>query len=176
MRGQADRDDWPPRFLFDVAYGCAAMKTASDFVKFATDHTKEYYYHDEDYKDDGHNDDHDAKVRRKGAVRPKKTNQHSRRLEVGRRTTVRAKKADQHSRTETRQAKAGDGQVVDVFDMVLGLWAYGSRKDLCRARKMEKERMRESVQKWRQPVTYFVENPPCIGCGLYPHTSLRLYS
>ena len=125
---QADRDDWPPRFLFDVAYGCTAMRTwgASEFVKFATDHAKEYYYHDEDYKDDGHNDNHDNDDQ----------------------TTIRAKEMP-----VTRQAKAGDGQVLDVFDMVLGLWAYGSRKDLCRARKMEKERMRESVQKWRQAVS-----------------------
>ena len=37
---QLDHDDWPLHFFFDVAYGCAAMKTwgASEFVKFAEEH------------------------------------------------------------------------------------------------------------------------------------------
>src|SRR6266576_5251526 len=44
-------NDWPPRFLFDVAYGCAALKTwgVKEFARFTWEKTKEFYYHDGDY-------------------------------------------------------------------------------------------------------------------------------
>jgi hypothetical protein len=40
-------NDWPPPFLFDVAYGCAALKAwgVKDFVQFSREKTKEFYYH-----------------------------------------------------------------------------------------------------------------------------------
>jgi len=131
---QRDHADWPPHFLFDVSYGSVAMKTwgASEFMNFAENNTKEYHYQDKEYEDNSDNDDSGpaANVRRKGTVRPKK--------------------ADKHSRPATQQAKAGDGQERDFFDLILGLWEYGGREDLRRARRMEDERIRESVQKWCQ--------------------------
>ena len=52
----------------------------------------------------------------------------------------------------TREAKARDSQTVDYLDMVMGLWMHSARKDMRRARRMKKEKNRESVQKWRQAV------------------------
>ena len=68
---------------------------------------------------------------------------------VRRNKRIRAKKADHHSRTETLE-KAGDSEAVDIFDVVAGLWAHNSSKDMRRARMMKEEETRESVQKWLQ--------------------------
>jgi hypothetical protein len=125
-------NDWPPRFLFDVAYGCAALKTwgVKEFVQFAEEKTKEFYYHDGDDDDD----DSDNGYSVSGG---------------GKRARVPAKKADRHPRTETL-GKAGDSEAVDIFDVVARLWAHNARKDMHRARTMEEEQTRESVQKWLQ--------------------------
>jgi len=123
-RQSHNNDQWLPRFLFDVAYGCAALKTweASEFVQFAEEKAKEFYYHDVDYDDDGDNNYDDARVRRKKSVQPQK--------------------ADLHSRTgtpATRQAKAGDSQTFDVLDVVVGLWMHNARKDVRQACMMKEE-------------------------------------
>ncbi|KAF8345752.1 hypothetical protein F5887DRAFT_1061647 [Amanita rubescens] len=134
---------WPPRFLFDVAYGCAALKTwgVKEFVQFTVEKTKEFYYHDGDYDDDGDDSDDGHSVRGAG-----------KRAMVRRNKTVRAKQADRHSQTETLE-KAGDSKAVDILDVVVGLWKHNARKDMHRARMMEEEQTRESIQKWLQFVT-----------------------
>ena len=95
-------NDWPPRFIFDVAYGCAALKAwrVRKFVQFTEEKTKEVYYDNVDYDDDGTDDDDDS------------DNGHSvrgagNRAMVRRNKRIRAKKADRHSRTQTLE-KAGD--------------------------------------------------------------------
>ncbi len=130
---------WPPRFLFDVAYGCAALKTwgAREFVQFAEEQTKEFYYHDGDHDDDGDDDDGHS-VRGAG-----------KRAGVRQNKTVRTKKADRHSWTETLE-KTGDSQAVDILDVVVGLWVRNARKDMRRARTMEEEQTRECVQNSRR--------------------------
>jgi hypothetical protein len=132
--------DWPPRSLFDVAYGYAALKTwgVKEFVQFTWEKTKEFYYHDVDCDDS--DDGHSVKGARKQAM-------------VRRNKTVQAKKADRHSQTETLE-KAG---AVDILDVVMGLWAYNARKDMCRGRMMKKEQAKESILKWLQAVP----NPEC---------------
>ena len=119
---QSDNDR-PPRFLFDVAYGCAALKTwgVREFVQFAEEKTKEFYYHDDD-DDDNDDSDNGHSVRGAGG-----------RARVRRNKTVRA---DRHSWTETPE-KAKDSEVVDVLDVVAGLWVHNARKDMRRARMME---------------------------------------
>jgi hypothetical protein len=63
---------------------------------------------------------------------------------AGKRVRVRQnKKADHHSWTETLE-KAGDSQAVDIFDVIVGLWAHNARQDMCRAC-VRKEQTRESV-------------------------------
>jgi len=130
-RQSHNNDQLPPRFLFDVAYGCAALKTwgAREFVQFSEEQAKEFYYNNMDYDDDGDdNYDDGARVKK----------------------SVRLQKADRHSRTETPatgQTKAGESQTFDVLDMVVGLWMHNARKDVRRTRMM-KERTRESVQNW----------------------------
>jgi hypothetical protein len=99
--------DWPPHFLFDAAYGCAALKTWGA-TEFAEEKTKEFYYHDGNY--DADNDDDDGhSVRGAG-----------KRARVRWNKTVRTKKADCHSRTETLE-KTGDSEAVDILDVVVGL-------------------------------------------------------
>ncbi|KAF8323572.1 hypothetical protein F5887DRAFT_1290598 [Amanita rubescens] len=129
-------NDWPPRSLFDVAYGCAALKTwgVGEFVEFAEEKTKEFYYHNDDDDDD---DDSDNGHSVRGA---------GKRARVRRNKTVRA---DRHSWTETLE-KAGDSEAIDVLDVVAGLWVHNARKDMRRARMMEEEQTRESIQKWLQ--------------------------
>jgi len=41
----SDQNDWPPPFIFDVAYGYAALKTwgVSEFIDFARERTKNIY-------------------------------------------------------------------------------------------------------------------------------------
>ena len=43
---QSDSDEWPPPLLFDVAYGCPALKTwgVIGFVEFVRKHTRGIYY------------------------------------------------------------------------------------------------------------------------------------
>jgi hypothetical protein len=50
---QSASNDWPPPLIFDVAYGCAALKTwgVTTFMEFARSRTKHIYNNDED--DDG---------------------------------------------------------------------------------------------------------------------------
>ena len=61
-------NDWPPPFLFDAAYGCAALKTwgVKEFVQFTCEKTKEFYYHNVDYEDDGDDSDDSHSVRVSG--------------------------------------------------------------------------------------------------------------
>ncbi|KAF8323659.1 hypothetical protein F5887DRAFT_1165934 [Amanita rubescens] len=114
----ATNNDWPPRFLFDVAYGCAALKTwgVKEFVQFTVEKTKEFYYHDGDDDGDGNDSDDGHSVRGAG-----------KRTIVRRNKTAQAKKADRHSQTETLE-KARDSGVVDILDVVAGLWAHNARK------------------------------------------------
>jgi len=58
-------DDWPLCFLFDVTYGCAALKTwgVKEFVQFTWGKTKVFYYHNVDYDDDGDDSDNSSSVR-----------------------------------------------------------------------------------------------------------------
>ena len=113
-----NHDQWLPRFVFDVAYGCAALKAwgAGEFVQFAEEQTKEFYYRDVDYD----NSDEDAGVHMKKAVR--------------------LKGAIRHSRTETLE-KVGDGQAVGVLDVVAGLWMHNARKDMHRGRMMKESKL-----------------------------------
>ncbi|KAF8960923.1 hypothetical protein BDZ97DRAFT_1940255 [Flammula alnicola] len=63
---QSDSNDWPPPLIFDVAYGCVALKTwgVTEFVQFAQEHTKEIYYNYDDNECD-----RDAPAARQGKVR-----------------------------------------------------------------------------------------------------------
>jgi hypothetical protein len=44
--GISDSDEWPPPLVFDVAYGCAVVKTwgLAEFVHFLQRRTKDIYY------------------------------------------------------------------------------------------------------------------------------------
>src|SRR6266478_4344805 len=51
---QSDSDKWPPPLIFDVAYGCAALKAWGmiSFIQFARERTRNIYY-DFDDEDEG---------------------------------------------------------------------------------------------------------------------------
>ena len=116
-------NNWPPRFLFDICYGCAALKTwgVKEFVKFVEEETKEIYYTNDYNTEDVEHDERDV--------------------------TVRAKQVGGRSQAQTPTAKAPD-----VMDLLVGLWMCNARKDMQRARMMEQQRVRDSVEKWLQSV------------------------
>ena len=127
-------NDWPPHFLFDVTYGCAALRTwgVRESVQFAEENTKEFYYHNVDYDDNGGDSDDDDShnghlVRDEGKWAGVCWNK-----------TVQAMKGDCHSWTEMPE-KAGDIEAADMLDVVVGLWMHNARKDMCQARMIKEE-------------------------------------
>jgi hypothetical protein len=54
---RSTHEDWPPRFVLDIAYSSAALKArgATEFVKFAEEQAQRFYYHNGTYDDDGEN-------------------------------------------------------------------------------------------------------------------------
>ncbi|EDR10389.1 uncharacterized protein LACBIDRAFT_317243 [Laccaria bicolor S238N-H82] len=132
-------NDWPPPFLFGVAYGSAALEAwgVKNFVQFSQEKTKDFYYRETDDDDDDDDDSHSVRGAGKRGM-------------VSRNKTVRTRKADRRSQTEMSE-KVGDSEAFDMFDVVAGLWAYNARKDMHRARIM-KEQTRESIQNWLQLV------------------------
>jgi hypothetical protein len=141
---QSDHDDWPPRFLFDVAYGFAALKTwgVKEFVEFSDEQAKDIYYCDGDYDGDGDNDDSNddddtgVSIRRNKTIRPREGNRPSR-----------------TRKPRTKQAKAGGSQTVDYLDIVVGWWMRSARQDVHRARMMKEEQTQKNVQEWLQSVS-----------------------
>ncbi|KAF8235720.1 hypothetical protein L208DRAFT_1422326 [Tricholoma matsutake] len=120
---------WPPPLIFDVAYGCAALKTwgVAAFTVLARNHTEDIYY------DNGCNDDNHG----------------------GGDNVCSQQKRDRDARAANRQTKFGwqasditGSQSPDFADMILGLWMQNARKGLHKAHAMKADRTREKVQTW----------------------------
>ena len=110
-RQPMDHDDWPPPFLFDVAYGCAALKTwgVPQFVNLARQRTRHIYY----------DDDNDQK-------------RYQQRLD----SDARAARLEQKKKRASN-TKAADSQIPDCADIILGLWMHNARQGQRQARAME---------------------------------------
>lgn len=144
-------DEWPPPLIFDVAYGCAALKTwgVAAFIVLARNHTQDIYYNNR------HNDDdHGRGISRgrgghggHGRGDGKPDNGHSQ------------QKRDRDARAANRQAKFGRqasditrSQSPDFAEIILGLWMQNARKSQDIARAMKADRTWEKVQTWLESV------------------------
>jgi hypothetical protein len=139
----SDSDDWPPPLIFDVAYGCAALKTwgVSSFINFARAHTRDIYYNDADHDDDENGDGSSSSSGRptddvSGGSRHDQQ-AHERKARAARRQ-------EEKSRTVGRQAS----NTPDFADMILALWMRNARKGQCQAHTTKVDRTREKVRTW----------------------------
>jgi hypothetical protein len=146
-RQGVDHYDWPPPLLFDVAYGCAALKTwgVSQFVKLARKHTRDIYYDDDgddnengDGGDDGSDgSDREPHVDVLGVDQKPPQQQLNCDVQV----------ADRQGRKK-QEAQAADSQTPDFADIILGLWMHNARKGQCQAHAMKAEKTQEKVRTW----------------------------
>ena len=143
-RQRADHDDWPPPLLFDVAYGCAALKTwgVPQFMNLARQRTRDIYYHnDDDENGDGGGDGGDGEpdVDVSGIDQKR----YQQRLDSDARAARREQKKKRASNT-----KAADSQTPDFADIILGLWMHNARQGQRQARAMKAEKTQEKVRTW----------------------------
>ena len=126
----SDSDDWPPPFIFDVTYGCAALNTWGllSFVDFARKHTRPIYYNDEDENGENGGGDSGSEARK------------ARKLER------------EQIRNVGQQGSRADFDPPDGFDMILGLWTYNARKVKPQERAMEASSTLEKVGAWLDSV------------------------
>ena len=156
---RSDSDDWPPPLIFDVSYGCAALKTwgVRTFMDFTRTHTRHIYYNDGDNNGDENGDsgddgqggrssqqiiDHDAWAAKRTAKRTAK-----------RAATRAATRAAKQAKDSGPQASStADSGAPDIADMVLSLWMHNARKVRRQADEMKAGRTREKVGTWLDSV------------------------
>ena len=141
-RQRVDHDE-PPPLLFDVAYGCAALKTRGvpQFIHFAQQRTRDIYHHKDDKKngDGGDGGDGEPDVDVSGVD----LKRYQQRLGIDARAARQEQKKKQASNT-----KAADSQTPDFADIILGLWMHNARQGQRQARAMKTEKTREKVRTW----------------------------
>jgi hypothetical protein len=141
---QSDSDEWPPPLIFDVTYGCAALKMWGEhmFVNFAEEHVRNIYYNREDNGGDGGGGSRNGGNRGDGKPDDGQSEKHSQQVHGHDAWTERRMKACQ------RANNTGDSDL-DFFDIILGLWMFNARlKDQHQARAMGEDKTREKVQTW----------------------------
>lgn len=135
---------WPPPLIFDVAYGCAALKTwgMPEFMTFARIQTKNIYYNNNenninDESDDGsaHNG-HGGRRDRRG--KPDNSQSEKRRQQA----------QDREERAGQEAGNTADPQEPDIADIVCALWMQSARKGQHQAHAMKEDRTREKVERW----------------------------
>lgn len=131
----SDSDNWPPPLIFDVAYGCAALKTwgLPLFVESARRHTKGIYYNNVNENDD-----------KNGGGGDGSTSMTSRDLRALKRQKIR--NVGQQGRS------SADSDVPDAADMILGLWTYNARKAKAQVPAMKASRNQEKIEAWRNSI------------------------
>ncbi|KAF5381750.1 hypothetical protein D9615_005440 [Tricholomella constricta] len=138
----ADSEEWPPPLLFDVAYGCVALKKWGDsrFVDFARGRTRDVYY--ENVVINGGNADH------------KKGERGGSRDDCGGGggggggdgdDEKPGKKGGRHGQ---HASDAADPPAPDCFDMILAIHTLNARKGLRQAHAIKAEKTREKVRSW----------------------------
>jgi hypothetical protein len=134
---RSESDDWPPPLIFDVAYGCAALKTwgVLAFMDFARTHTRHIYYNDVDNNGD--------KNRDSGGGGPSGDGQGGRRSQQKIDCDARAPK-----RAKYRGQQAAESEAPDIADMVMSLWMHNARKVQRQVHAMKAHRAQEKVGMW----------------------------
>ena len=136
---QSHSDDWPPPLIFDVAYGCAALKTwgVPTFMDFARTHTKNIYYNDEDNNGDENGD---------GGGGPSGGGHGKSRFQQ---IFDRNARAARRAKNSGQQANStADSEAPDIADMVLSLWMHNARKVQPQVDAMKARRAQEKVEMW----------------------------
>ena len=143
-------NEWPPPLIFDVAYGCAALKTwgVPEFMAFARIQTRNIYYNDNEDNNNDENDDgigHNRQGRQgrggRGDRRGKPDNSQSEKR--------RQQAQDREERAAGQEAgDTADPQEPDIADIVCALWMQSARKGQHQAHSMKEDRTREKVERW----------------------------
>ena len=158
---QPNSNVWPPPVMFDISYGCAALKTwgVPDFKDFARQLTRDTYYDfgDADTEDNdngegggagsGGGGSGGAGGSGGGGVGAGEGPHRSKTLRGERRNFEAAKQ----TKTRTIGRSAGnteEGQAGDVANMVMALWKQNARKHPCQAHSVEVDSSGEKVRAW----------------------------
>ena len=123
-------NEWPPDLIFDIAYGCAALKAwgAGDFVQFMQEHTRNIYY---DFDNDGGGGG--GSLRRSERIRAQVRKNH---------------KAAGQKKAQRLARNTEDDQGIDFADMILALWMRNAKQRQHQAHAKKVDHTREKVQKW----------------------------
>ena len=139
----SDSVDWPPPLIFDIAYGCAVLKTwgLPPFLDFARERTKDIYYdngdNDDENDDGGGGGGGDGGNGGDGKLRSKHTQQKLDRIAPAARR--------EKMRGDQQASNTADSQAPDFADMLMALW---TRKGQRQAHAMKADRTCEKVQSW----------------------------
>lgn len=145
-------DNWPPPLIFDVAYGCAVLKTwgLHAFKDFARQCTRCIYYDNGNNHIDGNGAGAGGAGDGSGGgggAGPSGDDQDENCL--GQKTDRALRAARQAGDSVGQPASSTeDSEAPDVADMVLGLWMHNARRLQPQVHAMEAGQTKEKVRKW----------------------------
>ena len=163
---KSDSDDWPPPLIFDVAYGCAVLKTwgLHAFKDFARQRTRRIYYDNGNNHSDGNGAGAGGAGDGSGGgggagdgsgsgggAGPSGDDQDENCL--GQKTDHALRAARQAARQAGDSvgqlaSSTEDSEAPDIADMVLGLWMHNVRRLQPQVHAMEAGQTKEKVGKW----------------------------
>lgn len=163
---QSDSNEWPPPLIFDVAYGCAALKTwgVPGFINLARQRTKDIYYDYDDNGDDengdgggggggdrggsdkngSHGDGGDGEPDDDVSVAVGQSEKHRQQARAARREKDRFTAQNVGRLANNTE----DCQAGDIADVVMALWVRNARKYQRQAHAMKVDSTREKVRTW----------------------------
>jgi hypothetical protein len=138
-------DGWPPPLIFDVAYGCAVLKTwgVPAFIEFTQRQTRSIYYNhgDNNNKNDGDGGSHCGCGSHHGHWGDGQSSQQVQDCDA-----YAARGQSRSTGQET--SNIPKYQDPDFADMVLGLWMQNARKVQHQAHAMKADRTQGKVKAW----------------------------
>ena len=144
----SDSDEWPPALIFDVAYGCAALRTWGEptFIEDARTHTKHLYYDNGDNNGNKNGDSRGAGPSGDGQGGRHSRQKIDRDARAARRAAERAKDSGHQA------GSTADSEAPDIADIVLSFWMHNAGKVQHQVRAMKADRTQEKVGKWLNSV------------------------
>lgn len=144
----SDSEDWPPPLIFDVAYGCAALKTwgVPAFLNFSRTQTRNIYYNNNNRNENG-----DGRGRSGDSKSEKRRQQ---------KQDCQERAIRWENRCADQEAGNTAAQEPDVADIILTLWMQNARKGQHQAHAMKADRNREKVEGWLESVEESSESWP----------------
>ena len=159
-RQRLDHHDWPPPLLFNISYGCAALRTwgVPQFVQFAQQHTKHIDYEEDSDNDcemgDGGGDSGDGSdgggnggsSGGGGSDGGNGGDGGGGKPDVQPMSACALRAAARVKRRQKMQAV--DSQAPDFADMILVLWMRNARKGQGQAHEAKAGKTQKKVQAW----------------------------